>query len=79
MIFISMGDLAGYSGKDVVKKFVKIGYRVIRQRGSHVRLCHSDSANYKPLTVPMHKEVKIGLLKQLIKDVHLSVDDFVEL
>lgn len=74
-----MTKLGGISGKLVVKKLQKIGYEVVRIRGSHIRLKNSNFKNYKPITVPNHKELKIGLLTQIIKDVKLTVDDFVEL
>lgn len=74
-----MGDLAGHSGKDVVKKLTKMGYVIVRQRGSHIRLCHPQNDMYKPLTIPAHKEIGVGLLKQIIKDAHLSVENFLAL
>ena len=74
-----MARLAGISGREAAKKFQRIGYSVVRQRGSHLRLRHSDGKNHLPLTIPMHREVKFGLLKQLIKDAGLSVDEFLEL
>ena len=72
-----MTDLAGFSGKDVVKRLELIGYRVVRQRGSHVRLKHRDSSAHKPITDPMHKEIKIGLLSQILKDAGVEITDFV--
>ena len=74
-----MGELAGHSGKEVVKKLISIGYRIVRQRGSHIRLVHGDGENFKPLTVPAYKEIGVGLLRQIIKDAHLSVEDFLAL
>ena len=71
-----MGELAGISGKEAIKRLSKIGYRAIRQRGSHVRL---TAAGKKPLTVPLQKELKIGLLIQIIKDAGISVEEFVAL
>lgn len=74
-----MTKLPIVSGETAIKKFCKIGYRVIRQKGSHVRLRHSDSLNHKPLTIPLHKNLKLGLLHQLIKDAKLTTDEFIEL
>lgn len=74
-----MGELAGHSGKDVVKKFTKLGYQIVRQRGSHIRLRHNDGDKHQPLTIPNHKEIGVGLLKQIIKDANISVDVFLEL
>lgn len=64
------------SGKDVIKIFEKIGYKVVRQKGSHVRLRDDKNEFHNPLTIPNHKVLKIGLLKKLIKDANLSVEEF---
>ncbi len=74
-----MGILRGISGREAVKKFIQFGYVVVRQRGSHVRLRHMNSIQHQPLTIPMKKELKIGLLHQLIQDAGMSNDDFLEL
>lgn len=65
--------LAGFSGREVIKKFRKLGYEPIRQTGSHVRLKHNfDERNFPPLTIPLHKEIGIGLLERLIKDAKID-------
>lgn len=74
-----MAPLAGLSGKDVIKKFQRIGYVVTRQKGSHVRLRHPGAALHKPLTIPLQRELKKGLLKQLIQDAGLDVKTFLDL
>jgi len=37
------------SGQTAVKTFIKIGYQIIRQKGSHIRLHHKTR---RPLTIP---------------------------
>lgn len=74
-----MGKFGGIFGKDAIKRFEKIGYRVVRQRGSHVRLHHIDTSHRPPLTIPLQKELKMDLLQQLIKDAGLSISDFSDL
>lgn len=74
-----MGVLAGVSGKDAVRRFCKVGYTPVRQRGSHIRLLHFDNNHHKPLTIPLKKELKLGLLHQLIKDANLTVKEFLDL
>ena len=74
-----MPPLAGISGKRALKAFQKLGYQVIRQNGSHVRLKHPDSNNFLPLTLPMHRELKVGLLASALKDAKLTVEQFLEL
>ncbi len=73
-----MSELAGFSGARVIRKLERAGYDVVRQKGSHVRLRHFDSSRM-PLTVPLHKELKIGLLLQLIHGAGLDVRTFLDL
>ena len=74
-----MPKLPVLSGKEVVKKLEKAGYRVVRQKGSHIRLRHTGDINCKPVTVPLHKTIKPGLLGQILKDANLTVEEFIAL
>jgi predicted RNA binding protein YcfA (HicA-like mRNA interferase family) len=70
-----MGKLSNISGKKAVKIFEEIGYQVDHQTGSHVILYHQD----KPiLSVPNHKELAPGLLRSLIRQAGITVDEFLE-
>lgn len=73
-----MGILAGISGKKAIVKFVRLGYVVARQRGSHVRLIDPTGHRGK-ISIPLHKELGIGLLKRLIKDAKITPDEFLQL
>jgi predicted RNA binding protein YcfA (HicA-like mRNA interferase family) len=59
-----------------VRAFASVGYEVVRQTGSHIRLRHPASLRM-PLTVPDHRELKSGLLRALIRDAGMSVEAFV--
>ena len=74
-----MTILAGISGKQAIKRFEQIGYTVVRQKGSHVRLKHPKSNFHRPITIPLHKELGIGLLKQLIRDAGIDIKTFLNL
>ena len=67
------------SGRQVVRALERIGYRVVRQRGSHIRLRDETNPNHLPLTVPNHKTIKPGLLRKLLRDADLTTDEFVAL
>jgi len=73
-----MTDLAGFSGKEVIKYLEKIGYRIVRQRGSHIRLKHTEILLHKPITVPLHRELKVGLLRQILKDAGIEIKHFID-
>ena len=67
------------SADEAVRTFERLGYRVVRQRGSHIRLRHPSDPQRPPLTVPNHRQLKVGLLRGLIRTANLSVEEFVEL
>jgi predicted RNA binding protein YcfA (HicA-like mRNA interferase family) len=73
-----MPKLPVVSGKETIKKLERAGYAVVRQKGSHVRL-RSDQPGAIPITVPLHNEIKQGLLLQILKDAGLTIEQFNEL
>ena len=74
-----MPKIPRISGKQAVKAFEKIDYQVVRQKGSHIRMVCSINKNQKPLTVPDHKELGIGLVRKLLRDADISVEEFIKL
>lgn len=73
-----MPKLPVVSGKEAVKAFCKIGYQPDHQTGSHIILRHV-SESHRRLSVPNHKEISRGLLRDLIKEAGLTVEEFAEL
>ena len=63
------------SGEELAKALGRLGYKITRQTGSHMRLSHHGKEGTHHLTIPAHKELKVGTLSRIIKDVahHLSV------
>ena len=72
-----MAKLPVCSGQEVIKAFQKAGWDVDRQKSSHVSLVKKGS--YVILTVPLHKELGPGLLRRLIRDAQMTVEEFVNL
>jgi len=64
--------------RKVIKVLVKMGFKVVRQRGSHVVLKHSDG---RVTVVPVHSREKVGrgLLLKIIKDAKSTKADFLKL
>ncbi|MGB2728415.1 MAG: type II toxin-antitoxin system HicA family toxin [Halobacteriota archaeon] len=74
-----MSKLPAISGEKTVKCFEKLGYVVVRQKGSHIRMWHKSDSSKKPLTIPKHKVLGKGLLRKLLRDAEISVEEFREL
>ena len=72
-----MARLPVLSARECIAALEKIGFYVVRQRGSHISLRRDDPPTY--LTVPNHRELKTGTLRALIRQAGLTVDEFVAL
>jgi predicted RNA binding protein YcfA (HicA-like mRNA interferase family) len=62
------------SGGQAVKAFVRAGWRVDRQRGSHVVLL--KQGHIASLWVPQHPALAPGTLRALIRAAGMTVDEF---
>lgn len=67
----------GLSGDEVVRAFGRAGWEPVRVRGSHVML--QKAGHDYTLSVPRHAEIGPGLLRGLLRDADLTVEEFVEL
>jgi predicted RNA binding protein YcfA (HicA-like mRNA interferase family) len=56
------------TGNDLAKALRKLGYQVIRQTGSHIRLYTSQNGEHQ-ITVPAHNPLKIGTLAAILSDI----------
>lgn len=74
-----MPRLLSISGDKAIKCFEKLGYQVTRQRGSHIRMHHKFDSNKKPLTIPRHKTLGKGLIRKLMRDAEVTLEQLLEL
>ena len=70
-----MPPLPVISGKLAAKVFMQLGYQFLHQRGSHMIYIKPGSLK---LSIPDHKTLDRGMLKRLIRDAGISVDEFVD-
>ena len=70
-----MGSVPVLEPRKVVKILKTLGFQLVRQRGSHQQFRHSDG---RCTTVPFHasRDISPPLLRQIAKDIHLSVEEF---
>jgi predicted RNA binding protein YcfA (HicA-like mRNA interferase family) len=64
------------SGEDLVRLLRKFGYQATRQTGSHIRLTSTFKITEHHVTIPAHKQLRIGTLAEILGDValYLGVD-----
>ena len=64
------------SGRDLARRLERhYGYRVTRLKGSHMTVTRITDAGRHSVTVPMHREMRLGTLDAMVRDVaaHLGV------
>ena len=62
------------NGREVVRVFERLGWRFVRQKGSHMILV--KTGEIVTLSIPDHSEVAKGTLRKLIRTAGITVDDF---
>ena len=70
----------------VVKVLMRLGYVVNNQRGSHIVMRLAEKEKYASLfgyrknelmvVIPAHKPIGKGMLRTIIKEIDLSVEEF---
>jgi predicted RNA binding protein YcfA (HicA-like mRNA interferase family) len=72
----------GVSGDRLVRALERLGYSVIRQKGSHVRMRH-EGPPVHVITVPLHNPLKTGTLHAILSEVaqmrSIDIETIIEL
>lgn len=73
-----MPKLSPIRGKELISILEKQGFINVHQKGSHVRLEHTDG---RKTTVPLHsgEKVGVGLLRKILRDANISREEFEKL
>ena len=73
-----MTKLPVLSGRRLVAALAALGYRLDRQRGSHMML-RQEEPPFRRLTVPDHAELPKGTLRAIIREAGLTVEELLGL
>ena len=73
-----MSGLPILKTKDLVRILKRLGFQEMRQKGSHRFFMHSDG---RTTIVSVHKNEDIGrgLLRQILREIEVSPDEFAKL
>jgi predicted RNA binding protein YcfA (HicA-like mRNA interferase family) len=72
-----MNKLPHISSRECVRALQKIGFYVVRQKGSHIVMRRDNP--YMQTVVPENKEIPPGTLRAILRDANLRVEQFIEL
>ena len=73
-----MSRMPRVTGAHVVQSLEKLGFNVLRRRGSHVIMRHPDG---RTTVVPVHgnETIGTGLMSKIQKDIGLGREPFIDL
>lgn len=71
-----MGKLRILSGQEVCEIMSHHGFKMIRQRGSHIVMQKKIEATTTTVPVSNHKEIRIGTLKSIIRQSRIPSSEF---
>jgi predicted RNA binding protein YcfA (HicA-like mRNA interferase family) len=72
-----MGRLAGFSYQEVTRKMRKLGFEFYRPgKGDH-EIWINPVTNLRT-TIPHHREIREGTLRNILKQAQVEVEDFLK-
>lgn len=68
-----MPSLPRISGREAIRALERLGFVVVRQRGSHVILRRGSAG----CVVPDHRELKVGTLGGVLRQAGVTAEEFI--
>ena len=69
-----MPELPHVSGAEAIGALERLGFVVVRQRGSHVMMRRGSVG----CVVPLHREIKRGTLGGILRQADVDAETFIE-
>jgi predicted RNA binding protein YcfA (HicA-like mRNA interferase family) len=66
------------SAREIIAALKRIGFAIMRQKGSHVKLSRQVGGRRIVTIVPNHKTVMAGTLKGILELAEIELSEFLE-
>ena len=67
-----------YSARQIVKALQRIGFEIVSQKGSYIKLKGTFGRETYTAIVPNHKEVALGTLQSILKQAGITREELEE-
>lgn len=74
-----MTKLPLLSAHKIIKALSKVGFELVSQKGSHIKLKRKTEDKVRVVIVPNFNEIPTGTLRSIIRQSGLDMDDFLKL
>ncbi len=65
-----------YSARVTIKAFKRAGFRVVSQKGSHVKLNGIWDGKIQTVIIPNHKEIAFGTFRSILSQASMTKQEF---
>lgn len=63
----------------MIKALSRLGFEIVRQRGSHIILKGSYMGIARTVVVPRHREIAVGTLRGILFQAGITIEEFINL
>lgn len=74
-----MPPLPVISGRECANVLEKVGFIIVRQRGSHIIMRRTLPSPARTISIPDHDTLDRGTLRSIIRQAGLTVQEFMDL
>lgn len=74
-----MAKLPILSARKLIKALTAIGFEVVSQKGSHIKMKKNTAIETFTVIIPNYTEIPVGTLRSILRQAGLSPDDFIKL
>jgi len=74
-----MAKVPSLNARKVIRALKRVGFVEDRQKGSHLILIHPETSARTVVPVHAGRTIKESLLRAIVRDAQLTVDEFIEL
>jgi len=65
-----------YSAKEILKRLKKLGFVIVSQKGSHIKVRGIREGKLQTAIVPNHKEMAVGTFDSILDQANVSKTEF---
>lgn len=64
------------SAREILAALKRLGFEIVKQKGSHIKLCKNTADRKLTTIVPNHKTVMRGTLKGILELAEITLEEF---
>lgn len=67
-----------YAARQVIRALQRLGFEIVSQKGSHIKLRKTTNGNTFSPIVPNHKEIAMGTLQSILRQAGITKEELDE-